>query len=74
MTIKNQQNLRITVVAARIYVSFIVLAFIAILLVAFVRDGSIMDVLLSALLVLAAVGSIIPAWEEASKKLKTQGN
>ncbi len=72
MTIKNQQNLRITVMAARIYVVFIVMAFIAILVITLARDRSILDALPSALLLLATVISIIPAGIDAAKKLKTQ--
>ena len=74
MAIKNQQNLRVTVKAACLYVAFIVLAFIAIIVVTLARDRSIMDVLPSALLLLAAMVSIIPAGIDASIKLKAQAD
>lgn len=74
MTIKNQQNLRITLMAARLYVAFIVLVFIAILVISVARDKSIVDVLPGALLVLAAVVSIIPTGLDAAKKLKAQAD
>lgn len=72
MTIKNQKNLRMTVMSARIYVAFIVLAFISVLVITVANDRSIIDVLPAALLLLAAVISIIPTGLDAAKKLKAQ--
>ncbi|MEM8488380.1 MAG: hypothetical protein AAF564_22720 [Bacteroidota bacterium] len=71
MTIK---DLRITLIAARIYVAFIALTFIAILVITVVRDKSIVDALPGALLVLAVVISIIPTGIDAAKKLKSQAD
>lgn len=74
MAVNNQQHLRFTLMAARIFVAFIVLAFVAMLVVTLAKDESILEVLPAALLFLAAVVSIIPAGMDAANKLKAQAN